>query len=108
MNHGIKSCPMMHGKCLRCFGTDAVYKCMPSNKRIISGTCPHCFLPEKLGLTVFHPDGFSKGCLFGETLKFFALAEIKISKVATEELYERDERGILKLWNMFVEYSPVR
>ena len=107
-NHGIKSCPMMHGKCLRCFGPHAVNKCIASNKRTISGTCPRCYLPEKLGVTVFHPDGFSKGCLFGETLKFFGLAVVKITNVATVDIYERDERGILKLWNFFVEYSPAR
>ena len=50
----------------------------------ISGTCPRRYLPASLGHTTFHHDWVTKGCIFGEILKFFGLAAVQFNKVTAD------------------------
>ena len=106
VTHCITACSTLFQKCLRCFRSHKVKDC-GEGIRTINGTCPHCYLPDKIGNTVFHKDGFTVGCHGRNVLKFFALAALyfgAICETKWEWLYRRNQKGVLNLWDAFVSH----
>ena len=100
-----RACNIMYNLCYRCFSDEHKWSDCLRSPRNINKTCPHCFLPDRLGEVVFHPYSFMKDCEFKDILKLFGLAAIKFKKISDEEwLYSRDVHGNLNLWIFFVKY----
>ena len=104
VSHHGNACPTTYGLCFRCFGN---HRRCSQEVRTIRGTCPHCFLPQKIGDTFFHTRGFTIDCIGKDVLKFFALAALKFGIIPLskrEWIYNVNQQGMLNLWHAFVNH----
>lgn len=105
--HAGRTCPTTYGLCFNCFEAGHGASNCKHGRRTIGGTCPRCYLPEKIGDVLFHPNGWDN-CQNGEALKFFGLAAMKFGRIPidwSQWLYSRDNHGMLVLWQQFVEFG---
>lgn len=102
--HSYKSCNWVSGRCFRCFGDRHNGDCPKANP-IITDCCIDCYLPMSLGEVILHEGKFRSCSDRKNQFKIFCAALTrKEGKIFPwEDLYVRDQMGIVKHWRIFLE-----
>ena len=100
--HAILRCPIMAQHCYRCFGNHYAKDCL-DKPVMLCGVCQSCFLPNRIGDTIFHRCGFMRIASIKKRYSFFALAAIQfdlIPESSKRSIYVTDANGMLNLCGM--------